>query len=128
MGDVITQEQADEMFSDELAKRAPRVIALLGTSPTSQPQFDALLSFAYNAGHGQGGLATSGLLRAHLAGDHLKAKHQFARWRFQKGKVLRGLIRRRAYEAALYATPEGANPPWLHHRLSGEPFILENWA
>lgn len=81
---------------------------LLGSAPTSQHQFDALVSFAYNVGldidddDKAEGLGDSTLLKRHLAGDYTGAQAQFAGWRFAKGKELAGLVRRRAAEAKLY--------------------------
>lgn len=110
MGMEITQAEADEWFSDELAKRAARMAARLGTSPTTQPQFDALVSWFYNVGE-QG--LTSSLLKFHLAGHYEAAHAQFSLWIYQNRKRLNGLIKRRAMEGALYMTPEGRDPPWL---------------
>lgn len=81
---------------------------LLRGAPTTQEQFDALVSFAYNVGLDidddtlAEGLGDSTLLKRHLAGDYAGAKAAFAAWNKAKGKVLNGLVRRRAAEAALY--------------------------
>ena len=74
----------------------------LGQAHTRQPQFDALVSFAYNLG--ATALARSTLLALHRAGDFTGAAAQFARWNRQGKVVLAGLSRRRAAEAALYRT------------------------
>lgn len=79
--------------------------------PTTQNQFDALVSFAYNCGLDENrngiaeGLGDSTLLRKHLAGDYAGAALEFAKWNKAGGKVLNGLTRRRKAEAALYLTP-----------------------
>lgn len=104
LGEVWTKEKADRLFARDLAKFSRNVAALLGSAPTTQNQFDALVSFAYNIGYGEGGLKTSTLLRKHKAGDYAGAKAEFARWNKNDGKVLNGLTRRRAAEAALYAS------------------------
>lgn len=111
MGMKVTQEEADAEFLDELDKRAAQVRYLIKGTPTSQPQFDALVSFAYNVG--VAALEESTLLRHHRAGHHEAAHANFFLWIYQKGKRLRGLEVRRAMEAQLYITPEGRNPPWL---------------
>lgn len=67
---------------------------------TTQNQFDALVSFAYNVG--EGNLAGSTLLKKHNAGDYAGAKAEFARWNKAGGKVLNGLTKRRLAEAELY--------------------------
>jgi lysozyme len=99
LGLVWTQAQCDARFASDLAKFAAGVSALL-TGPTTQNEFDALVSFAYNVGLGN--LAHSTLLRMHNAGDHEGARAAFGDWVHQGPTILPGLIRRRAAEAALY--------------------------
>lgn len=99
-GLVWTQAQCDARLAADVGSFATRVSALLGNAPTTQRQFDALVSFAYNVGLAQ--LAGSTLLRLHKAGDHAGAQQQFVRWDKAAGKVMPGLLRRRQAEAALY--------------------------
>lgn len=107
-GTVWTQAQADARFAQDLAAREIGVNMLLGGHPTTQGQFDALVSFAYNVGldidddKQAEGLGDSTLLRKHLAGDYAGAAAQFALWNKNDGKVMAGLTRRRGEEAALY--------------------------
>src|SRR3712207_9448030 len=49
-GVVWTQKQCDDRFTSHLAEFAEKVKKLLGNTPTTQKQFDALVSFAYNVG------------------------------------------------------------------------------
>lgn len=106
----VTHDQAywDALLRRDVAKTVADVNKLLGNAPTTQNQFDALVSFAYNVGtdmDGDGvaeGLGDSTLLRKHRAGDYMGAKAQFALWNKAKGVVLAGLTRRRAAEAELY--------------------------
>jgi lysozyme len=86
----------------DIARFEAAVNFLIGDAPTTQNQFDALVSFAYNVG--EGNLKSSTLLKKHLRGDYAGAKAEFAKWNKAGGKVLNGLIRRRAEEAALYAS------------------------
>ena len=102
MGMVWAQAQADARFAADLARFSGKVSSLLGATPTTQAQYDALVSFAYNIGYGEGGLKTSTLLRMHKEGDHTGAAEQFGRWNKQKGRVLNGLTMRRSAEAAMY--------------------------
>jgi lysozyme len=98
----------DALFARDLAMFEDGVNLLVGTAPTTQNQFDALVSFAYNVGLDidddtiAEGLGDSTLLKKHLRGDHAGAAAEFAKWNKAKGRVLRGLTRRRAAEAALY--------------------------
>lgn len=100
LGMTWTQAQADDRFAADLAKFSAAVVALIDTSRTTQSQFDALVSFAYNCG--LEALKTSTLLRMHKAGEYENARLQFARWSKQAGKTLAGLVRRRADEARIY--------------------------
>ncbi|HYJ83206.1 MAG TPA: lysozyme [Allosphingosinicella sp.] len=100
-GVVWTQQQCDDRFASHLDEFAQKVSKLLGNTPTTQSQFDAMVSFAYNVGVGN--LAASTLLKKHKAGDHKGAALEFARWNKAAGKVLPGLTRRRSAESALYS-------------------------
>lgn len=98
-GVVWTKDQADARFASDLVRFEDAVSRLAPV--TTQGQFDALVSFAYNVGIGA--LEKSTLLRRHLAGDYVGAKAQFGVWINNDGRPMNGLIRRRAAEAALYA-------------------------
>ncbi len=97
-GDTITQAKANALLLHDIDRHASDVRDYLGSAPTTQNQFDALVSFHFNTGD----LRRSTLLRKHLEGDYDGAAREFARWVFASGKRLRGLERRRAEEAALY--------------------------
>lgn len=95
---VWTQAQCDDRLAQDLLRYAADVARALGDAPTTQPQFDALVSFHYNTG----AIARATLTRRHIAGDHAGTAREFARWNRAGGRVLKGLIRRRAAEAQLY--------------------------
>jgi lysozyme len=97
-GSVWTQQQCDARLESDVARHARDVAIALGDAPTTQAQFDAMVSFHYNTG----AIARSTLLRRHLAGDYRAAAEEFARWNRAGGRVLKGLVRRRAAEARLY--------------------------
>ena len=101
-GTVWTQAQCDARLADDLARYAAEVAAALGDAPTSQTQFDALVSFHYNTG----AIGRATLTAKHCKGDCEGAAREFARWNRAGGRVLKGLVRRRAEEAALYLTPQ----------------------
>lgn len=97
-GTVWSQAECDARLERDLARYAAEVAAAIGSAPTSQVQFDALVSFHYNTG----AIARATLTRKHVAGDHRGAVAEFARWNRAGGRVSKGLMRRRAAEAALY--------------------------
>ena len=101
-GVVWTQKQCDDRFSEHLGEFARKVEAALGGARTTQQQFDAMVSFAYNVGVGN--LQSSTLLKKHKAGDYAGAKAEFAKWNKAAGKVMAGLTRRRTAEAQLYGS------------------------
>ncbi len=98
-GDVITQAQAEELLSKDLIKFEAGVSNAL-TVETTQHQFDAMVSLAFNIGLGN--FTKSTLLRKHNAKCWQCAAAQFGVWRNAGGKVMNGLIRRRAAERELY--------------------------
>lgn len=98
-GTVWTRAECDERLARDLARYAGEVSAAIGDAPTTQAQFDALVSFHYNTG----AIARATLTRRHIAGDYRAAAAEFARWNRAGGRVLQGLVRRRAAEAALYS-------------------------
>lgn len=100
LGMTWTQEQADARFATDLNRFANSVEAMLSGSKTTQGQFDACVSLAYNIG--AEAFRKSTLLRLHLAGESDQAAAQFDRWTRQAGIVLKGLVRRRAAEKAMY--------------------------
>lgn len=99
-GLVWTQAQADAALAKDVSRFSAAVDAALRGAPTTQGQFDAMVSLAYNIGIKA--FVESTLLRFHKAGDIVGAAAQFARWNKAAGRVLAGLTRRRAAEAALY--------------------------
>lgn len=100
-GMTITQEQADQMFADRLAKEfEPGVIKALAGATVTQNEFDALVCFAYNVGLAN--LRSSTLLKLVKAGDKSGAADQFLRWDKAAGKRMLGLYRRRYSERLLF--------------------------
>lgn len=97
-GIVWTQQQCDARLAADLRRYAGEVTQALGDAPTSQSQFDAMVSFHYNTG----AIGKATLTRKHVAQDYAAAAREFDRWVYAGGRVMRGLVRRRTAEAALY--------------------------
>jgi lysozyme len=97
-GTLWTQEQCDARLETDLVRYARDVARAVGDSPTTQAQFDALVSFHYNTG----AIARATLTKLHKAGKFDDAAAQFGKWIHAGGKRLTGLVRRREAEAALY--------------------------
>jgi len=102
-GLVITLATANANLAADL-RHAEAGVAVLAPV-ASDNQFSALVSFAFNEGLGK--LRSSTLLGLHNAKAYNAAKLEFAKWKYADGVALKGLIKRRAQEAALYATREG---------------------
>lgn len=97
----ITMAQAETLLHGDVLDTCRDVEALVDV-PLTDNQFAALVSFTFNLGRGS--LAKSTLLKKLNGGDYAGASAEFPRWNKAGGKVMDGLVRRRAAEAALYAT------------------------
>ncbi len=95
---IWTQEQCDARLVQDIARHAHDVAETLGNAPTTQNQFDALVSFHFNTG----AIGRSTLAKRHVAGDFTGAAAEFLRWNRAGGRVMKGLVRRRREEATLY--------------------------
>lgn len=99
-GTVWTQGECDARLTRDLIRYAADVARALNGAPTSQAQFDAMVSFHYNTG----AIARATLTKKHKAGDFAGAAAEFKRWNRAAGRELRGLTRRRAEETKLYVS------------------------
>lgn len=102
LGDVWTRAQADAKFAQDVDAFSRGVAEALKGAPTTDNQFGAMVSLAYNIG--LKAFSASTLLKKHKAGDYAGAKAEFPKWRFNDGKEMAGLVRRRKAEAELYAS------------------------
>lgn len=102
---VWTKKQAEDCLLQELSTFEKAVTNSVKFSPT-QNQFDAMVSLAYNIG--ESGFARSSVLRYANQGDFGKAANAFNLWVKAQGLTLSGLVSRRAKEATLFMTPDGA--------------------
>jgi GH24 family phage-related lysozyme (muramidase) len=101
-GTVWAKEKAQERFVEHIGQFVAGVTRALDGAPTTQNQFDAMVSLAYNVGLGNFGSST--LLKKHKAKDYIGAQAQFAVWNKAAGRVMKGLTDRRADEAKLYGS------------------------
>lgn len=99
-GEIMTQEEVDSLFVFELEQKASEVTKILKGIPTTEDQFAALTSFAYNAGAGN--LSSSTLLKRHRDENTQAAANEFLKWVYSNGTKLAGLERRRKSELNLY--------------------------
>jgi lysozyme len=112
----ITAERAEELLRANVARFEAAVTRLVRV-PLSQPQFDALVSFAFNTG--EGALARSTLLKMLNAGDYSGAAEQFDKWVNAGGKPMPGLIRRRRAERTMFESAPAL--PSLHGTIPTIP-------
>jgi lysozyme len=99
-GMVITPGEAERLLDKDLARFETGVTAMIGSVPTSEDEFSAMTSLAFNIGLGR--FATSTLLKRHKLGNKIGAANAFLMWNKAGGQILKGLMRRREAERALY--------------------------
>jgi lysozyme len=93
-------DEIDEMLEKDLVRFSNGVLRLCPASGDSQPQFDAIVCFAFNIGLGN--LQSSTLRMKYNRGDIQGAADEFLKWNKSGGKVLGGLVRRREAERMLF--------------------------
>lgn len=98
-GQTCTPDEAETWFQEDTADAVSTVNKSL-TVPVTQNQFDALVSFAYNAGDSAESHST--LVRYVNAGRNDLAAGEFTKWDHVNGQVVLGLLRRREAEQALF--------------------------
>jgi lysozyme len=96
----ISQERADQLLRGDLDQFEAGVERALVGAETTDNQFAAMVSLAFNIG--LGAFQRSTVLRQHRAGHHIRAAAAFLMWVKGGGKTLSGLVRRRGAERALY--------------------------
>jgi lysozyme len=106
-GLTITAVQAESMLVRSLASYEAGVTKALRVKAT-QPQFDALVSFAYNVGVTN--MSRSSVVKYLNAGEPAKAAQAFMLWNKAAGRVMPGLTRRRAAERDLFLKASRAAP------------------
>ena len=102
-GQIINQEKAENLLRQDLERFELAVEELLDNAPTTQNQFAAMVSLAYNVGPGN--FQKSSVLKYHRSGKTLAAAAAFMLWvNAGKLKNVSGLIRRRNAERKLYVS------------------------
>ena len=103
MGTRITEAHAMRLLEQDLAKFEEAVGRLISIKLT-QPQFDALVSFAFNCG--AGALEESTLRKRLNAGEdpNTVAKEELPKWCKGPNGPLAGLVRRRTAEVNLFCS------------------------
>jgi lysozyme len=95
----ITRERAFQLLQEDASTAAHEIAGSVKVR-LSQPQVDALISFAFNVGNGA--FRDSTLLKLLNQGDYDSVPAQLDRWTKASGKTLPGLVRRRKAEGALF--------------------------
>ena len=107
-GDTCTEEQADEWFATDAAAKAKQVDLETFDVPTTQNQFDAMCSLAFNIG--SKAFCASSVTTWHRLKRYDNAADAFLLWdKAHIGGALievLGLRRRREAERALYLKPD----------------------
>lgn len=110
-GMVISQEEAEELFREDLEEFEGYVLQTITETPT-QNEFDAMVSLTFNIG--PGGFARSSVARFFNLGEYKRAANAFLLWNKATNRktgvleVSNGLVRRRNAEKFLFLD----DPSW----------------
>ena len=99
---VWSKQEIDDLFNKDVATFERGVLRLVPGCVGRQGSFDALVSFAFNAGLGN--LQRSTIRMKANRGDWEGAAEAFMAWTKGGGRVLPGLVKRRQAEIALFLT------------------------
>lgn len=102
-GMTITKEQAEQLLAND-TKIFENAIRNHVKVPLNQNQYDALVNFSYNIGHGA--FKDSTLLKLLNQGNYQGAADQMLRWNKVNGEVVKGLTNRRERERAMFLGSE----------------------
>lgn len=107
MGMVITPGEAERRLLDDVSRLD--IAPYLDGAQTTQNQFDAMQSLAFNIGLGDPfhkppimGFRMSSVLKFHKVGKYNRAADSFLLWDRDNGHEVRGLLNRREAERMLY--------------------------
>ncbi len=103
-GLTITKEEADVRLTERLGGEfGDAVKQAIGDTPTTQGQYDAMVSLAYNIG--VNAFLRSSVARYHAAGNYAAAAQAFQLYNRAGHRVYPALARRRGEERAVYLPP-----------------------
>lgn len=102
---VWSQDEIDTLFAKSVERFERGVLRLVPGVAGNQGAFDALVSFAFNAGLGN--LQNSTIRMKANRGDWKGAADAFMAWVKGGGVVLPGLVKRREAERALFLSTRG---------------------
>jgi lysozyme len=97
---VWSKSEIEELFATDIANFESGVLRLVPGCVGHQGRFDALVSFAFNAGLGN--LQRSTIRIKANRGEWADAAEAFMQWTKGGGRVLPGLVKRRVAEKALF--------------------------
>ena len=97
---VWSKAEIDQLFKSDVAAFERGVLRLVPGSAGHQGRFDALVSFAYNAGLGN--LQRSQIRMRANRGDIEGAADAFMQWTKAGGRELPGLVKRRVDERRMF--------------------------
>lgn len=100
VGQQLTEAEIRDIFVDDLVPTVECVNKGIKGSKTTQGQFNAFVSLAYNIGCGW--FLRSTALKCHLKGDVQCAINGIGMWVKAGGRVLSGLVNRRKAEQEMY--------------------------
>lgn len=108
LGMVITPGEATRRLLADVARL--NIDPFLDGTPTTQNQFDAMQSLAFNIGLGNpfhkpkpiAGFRTSSVLKFHKVGKFNRAADSFLLWDRDNGREVQGLLNRREIERGIY--------------------------
>lgn len=104
---VWTKAEINELFDKDVATFERGVLRLVPRCVGRQGSFDALVSFAFNAGLGNLQRSTIRMKANRL--DWQAAADAFMAWTKGGGRVLPGLVRRREAERAMFLSENGGS-------------------
>lgn len=118
-GKRITRQEAEDILRADVVKFEEAVLGAVKV-PLSQPQFDALVSLAFNIG--DEAFERSTLVRVLNAGRREDVPRQWMRWTRAGGVELKGLVNRRRDELALWrGIPTDRMPDGVESRRTPDP-------